>query len=41
MNQAIYQFKSFETVSLHYADEDGGDNAQPGRIGLWDGTEVV
>ena len=40
MNHAIYQFKSFETTSLHYADEDGGDAAAE-RIGLWDQTEVV
>ncbi len=38
LNHAIYQFKSFETTSLHYADE-GGAYVAPGRIGLWDQTE--
>ena len=41
MNQAIYQFKAFETRSLHYADEDRGEQAQPGRVGLWDRTEIL
>jgi hypothetical protein len=41
MNAAIYQFKAFETASLHYADEarqqqDGGD----AKLGLWDRTIV-
>ena len=40
MNHAIYQFKSFETTSLHYADGRGG-HAATVRIGLWDQTEVV
>lgn len=37
MDAAIYQFKSFETASLHYAD--GSTPEQPDRrIGLWDRT---
>jgi hypothetical protein len=40
MNAAIYQFKSFETTSLHYADLDGTPIA-PSKLGLWDRTEVV
>jgi len=35
MNAAIYQFKSFETASLHYAE--GGTPEQPEtKVGLWD-----
>lgn len=41
MNQAIYQFKAFETQSLHYADEDGGASAGPQKVGLWDHTETI
>ncbi len=41
MNQAIYQFKSFESRSLHYADEDSTALAQPQRVGLWDRSETV
>lgn len=37
MNAAIYQFKSFETASLHYADEAPPDPSGT-RIGLWDTT---
>lgn len=40
MNHAIYQFKSFETTSLHYADERT-DAPVVERIGLWDHSEVV
>jgi hypothetical protein len=36
MNAAIYQFKAFETASLHYADADSGVRHE--RIGLWDKT---
>lgn len=37
MNAAIYQFKAFETASLHYAD--GGALAHGAeRLGLWDTT---
>lgn len=37
MNAAIYQFKAFETASLHYADETLTD--ETGRkVGLWDTT---
>ncbi len=39
MNAAIYQFKSFETASLHYADESRGDHGE--RVGLWDTTVEV
>jgi hypothetical protein len=35
MNSAIYQFKLFETASLHYAD-GGVGLAESERIGLWD-----
>lgn len=37
MNAAIYQFKSFENASLHYADSDGVTSGEE-RIGLWDKT---
>lgn len=37
MNAAIYQFKSFETASLHYADETAPDQSGT-RVGLWDTT---
>jgi hypothetical protein len=40
MNAAIYQFKSFETASLHYADSDEGVKDH-GVVGLWDRSEVV
>jgi len=40
MNAAIYQFKSFETASLHYADQDRG-LGKLSKVGLWDRTEVV
>lgn len=36
MNAAIYQFKSFEDASLHYADEHAPEAS--GRVGLWDTT---
>lgn len=36
MNMAIYQFKMFETASLHYADEDGKYDPSGRRIGLWE-----
>jgi hypothetical protein len=35
MNAAIYQFKAFETISLHYADENPAAG-EAGPIGLWD-----
>ncbi len=35
MNAAIYQFKSFETASLHYADGASEEEVED-RIGLWD-----
>lgn len=40
MKAAIYQFKSFENASLHYADADGV--AEPhGAIGLWETSVEV
>ncbi len=38
MDSAIYQFRSFERSSLHYAD-DIGPYALPDRIGLWEQTK--
>jgi len=35
MNAAIYQFKSFETASLHYAD-GAPPKRLDGKVGLWD-----
>ena len=35
MNAAIYQFKAFETASLHYASDPSELDA-PTKIGLWD-----
>ncbi|WP_214056875.1 GIY-YIG nuclease family protein [Nocardioides aquaticus] len=35
MNAAIYQFKSFENASLHYADEAVPDGTGT-KVGLWD-----
>lgn len=35
MNAAIYQFKAFETASLHYADESVPDETGH-KVGLWD-----
>lgn len=37
MNAAIYQFKSFETASLHYADQSVPDPTGH-KVGLWDTT---
>lgn len=37
MNAAIYQFKSFENASLHYADETVLDESGT-PVGLWDTT---
>lgn len=37
MNAAIYQFKSFETASLHYADGPTPEHRSE-RVGLWDRT---
>lgn len=37
MDAAIWQFRSFENASLHYADVDGVGGLH-GRIGLWDTT---
>lgn len=37
MNAAIYQFRSFETASLHYASGAEGP-ALDGKVGLWDHT---
>ena len=37
MNAAIYQFKAFETDSLHYADETSAV-ARDEKVGLWDTT---
>lgn len=36
MDAAIYQFKSFETASLHYAEAE--PPARPVRLGLWNRT---
>lgn len=41
MNRAIYQFKSFETQSLRYAEEDRAADAQPQLVGLWNRSETV
>ena len=35
MDAAIYQFKSFETESLHYADGEEPKGSD-GKLGLWD-----
>jgi len=35
MNAAIYQFKSFETASLHYADAGAPEDLLR-KVGLWD-----
>ena len=35
MNAAIYQFRSFETASLHYADGGTPEHVDT-RVGLWD-----
>lgn len=40
MNAAIYQFRSFENASLHYADEDRPEPHEE-RIGLWDTTTTL
>ena len=40
MNSAIYQFKSFENLSLHYADV-GGTDITVETVGLWDSTVDV
>jgi len=37
MNAAIFQFKAFETASLHYADETV-PNESGQQVGLWDTT---
>ena len=37
MDAAIWQFRSFENASLHYADVDGVGELT-GKIGLWDKT---
>lgn len=37
MDAAIYQFKSFETASLHYADGPTPERSAE-RVGLWDRT---
>lgn len=37
MDAAIWQFRSFENASLHYADVDGVGELH-GKIGLWDTT---
>jgi hypothetical protein len=34
MDSAIYQFKSFETASLHYADGSTPDHVDE-KVGLW------
>jgi hypothetical protein len=39
MNSAIWQFRSFERASLHYADDKS--NIEPERVGLWDHAEVM
>lgn len=35
LDAAIYQFRSFETASLHYAD-DATPEHRDQRVGLWD-----
>ncbi len=40
MDAAIWQFRSFEIASLHYADVDGVGGLH-GKIGLWDTTVDV
>ena len=37
MDAAIWQFRSFENASLHYADADGVAELH-GKVGLWDTT---
>jgi hypothetical protein len=37
MDYAIYQFRQFESASLHYANQSDPD-AKPGRVGLWERT---
>ena len=37
MDAAIWQFRSFENASLHYADSEGVSELR-GKIGLWDTT---
>ena len=37
MDAAIWQFRSFENSSLHYADANGAEELH-GKIGLWDTT---
>ncbi|GCD88773.1 GIY-YIG nuclease family protein [Nocardioides sp. LS1] len=37
MDAAIWQFRSFENASLHYADVDGVGDLH-GKVGLWDTT---
>jgi hypothetical protein len=37
MDAAIWQFRSFENASLHYADSEGVSELH-GKIGLWDTT---
>jgi hypothetical protein len=37
MDAAIYQFKAFETASLHYADGPSPEHPEQ-KIGLWDRT---
>ncbi|MFC7491095.1 MULTISPECIES: hypothetical protein [unclassified Knoellia] len=37
MDAAIWQFRSFENASLHYADVDGVGDIH-GKVGLWDTT---
>lgn len=40
MDAAIWQFRSFENASLHYADVDGVSDLH-GKVGLWDTTVDV
>jgi len=40
MDAAIWQFRSFETASLHYADADGVPQIH-GTVGLWDTSVEV
>jgi hypothetical protein len=40
MNEAIWQFRLFERVSLHYLGDELG-HEEPGRVGLWDHSEAA
>lgn len=41
MNEAIWQFRLFERASLDYLLGTGATDGAPGRVGLWDRTELA